>query len=172
MTEVIDWQTYNGSRLADAGFNQHEFDALHELFKETRVNSEGIDRVGFLGGVRYNSVLVGSNTSGITALGVYNYQPFTKNSFMYVEALAVDEQYRRRGIGSLVLTNVIREAMDLECATVRLSSRKGVVQFYKAHGFSYDYSTDTKSPYVPMRLDLSRVNLPKETTLRTLAKSV
>lgn len=172
MSEVIDWKTYNGNHLRKVGFDDCDFDALHELFKETRVNSEDIDRTGFLASVRYNSVLVGSNHSGITAISVYNYQPYSRGGLIYVEALAVDEEYRRRGVGSQALTSIIHEALALDCQYVRLMSRKSAVDFYRAHGFSYEYSEDTKSSYAPMRLDLSHVDLSKETTLRTFAKSV
>lgn len=172
MTELIDWKTYSGSGLHKVGFDDRQLDTLHGLFKETRVNGDRIDQADFLKSVRYNSVLVGSDPGGITALGVYNYQPYSRDSYVYVEALAVDEEYRRRGVGSLAISSIIQEAIELECTDVRLSSRKTAVDFYRAHGFSYDYSIDTNSPYVPMRLYLSHVNTSEETTLRSLIKSV
>lgn len=172
MTNRIDWRLFNGDHLNHSGLNDPELDALHKLFGEAFINSSGISYSRFLQYAADNTVLVGSLGEDIAAISTYSYQPYTSESYMLVNTIAVDERYRRQGIGSEIINRVIGDATYLDCDNVRLLARKSVLPFYEQHGFVRNNNLETDLGYVPMHRKISQVALSAETTLRTLAKTV
>lgn len=172
MKRSISWQIYDGSSLLSSGLDGRELDSLHKLHLEAFTDKKDKTFSRFLQQTAEETVLVGSDRGHINAISVYNYQPFTSESYMFVSAMAVDAHHHRQGIGSIALRRIIDEAIVLGCDNVRLHARKSVLGFYETHGFERNNHLETNLDYVPMHLNLAGVALSSETTLRTLAKSV
>lgn len=172
MGELIEWQTLRGNKLKSAGVTDRELASLYDLYMQARNKGCETTQDDFERRIAYSTVLIGADMEQMTTLGVYDYQPYSKHSYVELDTLAVHERYRGQGFGSFALHQVIQEARSLECDYVRLSARSSAVSFYQAHGFGFEYSIETNSRYVPMRLNLAYASLPEETTLRTPVKSV
>lgn len=172
MGERIHWRAYDGTYLESGGLDDIQLANLHKLHGEAFRDGRNISYSRFLKYAEGNTVLIGIDMGEIAAMSSYGYQLFPSESYMSVNTMAVDERYRRQGIGSFMLSGVVSEAIDLGCDNVRLLARKSVLPFYMEHGFERNNGLETNLGYVPMHLRLADATLPEETTLRTPAKSV
>jgi ribosomal protein S18 acetylase RimI-like enzyme len=71
----------------------------------------------------------------------------------YISALAVDERYRRRGIGSLLLGRSIESARDKNCRNIVLEVDRGngpAISLYRKFGFSFSGRTAPESIREPV----------------------
>lgn len=63
-----------------------------------------------------------------------------KNSkVMYIRKIGVDEEFRRKGVGKLLIEEVKKEAKKFDCSRVELSCcifNKDAIKFYEAQGMS------------------------------------
>lgn len=55
------------------------------------------------------------------------------NNYQYIDSLFVKEEYRNKGIGSSLLTRLLN---DYNEQTIKLSSSKDALRFYKKQGFT------------------------------------
>lgn len=63
----------------------------------------------------------------------------TWNNSLYIENILVNEKYRRRGLGIMLIKNAIKEARKLNCRVIELETQNTnypAIQFYRRMGFN------------------------------------
>ncbi|BAP32924.1 streptothricin acetyltransferase [Chryseobacterium sp. StRB126] len=61
------------------------------------------------------------------------------NNSFYIENLLVNEKYRRKGLGIMLIKNTIKEARKLNCRVIELETQNTnypAIQFYRRMGFN------------------------------------
>lgn len=108
--------------------------------------------LGFLFTVTYDSLIIGIGVIGDLRSSVFSYLhpiwnqiiwssstvPKPENIF-WLERMVIRSEYRKRGVGSLLLKRLIVEAKNNELYTAVVTApinNKYAQQFYKAHSFS------------------------------------
>ena len=79
--------------------------------------------------VDYNNELIGTTTI------IYEYK-FIRNivKLAHIEDVCVDEKYRNKGIGNLLINYVVNEAMNENCYKIILDCDEKLENFYKKSG--------------------------------------
>ena len=60
---------------------------------------------------------------------------FNSEKEAQIRYMAVEEKYRRKGIGSLILKELEKRAKSIGAEYIVLNARENAVQFYKKHGY-------------------------------------
>lgn len=63
----------------------------------------------------------------------------TWNNSFYIENILVNEQYRRQGLGIMLIKNALKEARRLNCRVIELETQNTnypAIQFYRRMGFN------------------------------------
>ncbi|REC63470.1 GNAT family N-acetyltransferase [Chryseobacterium pennae] len=63
----------------------------------------------------------------------------TWNNSFYIENILINEQYRRQGIGIMLIKSAIKEARKLNCRVIELETQNTnypAIQFYRRMGFN------------------------------------
>ncbi|MDN3691816.1 GNAT family N-acetyltransferase [Chryseobacterium tructae] len=63
----------------------------------------------------------------------------TWNNSFYIENILINEEYRRQGIGIMLIKNAIKEARKLNCRVIELETQNTnypAIQFYRRMGFN------------------------------------
>nr|WP_245365191.1 GNAT family N-acetyltransferase [Chryseobacterium jejuense] len=61
------------------------------------------------------------------------------NNSFYIENILVNEKYRRKGLGIMLIKNAIKEARKLNCRVIELETQNTnypAIQFYRRMGFN------------------------------------
>jgi glucosamine-phosphate N-acetyltransferase len=79
--------------------------------------------------VDYNNELIGTTTI------IYEYK-FIRNivKLAHIEDVCVDEKYRNKGIGNLLINYVVNEALNENCYKIILDCDEKLENFYKKSG--------------------------------------
>ena len=95
------------------------------------------------------------NQHSVIAVG--SIQP-TNNDAMRIRYMAVSAEFRRLGIGSLIIKQLLDHAMKRNASTCWLNARSSAVEFYQQQGFVVlgKVDTDLKVPHFKMEASLSR----------------
>jgi len=70
--------------------------------------------------------------------------------------MAVDDNFKRKGIGSEIVTKLERYALSKKAVTITLNARENAISFYLSLGYSEvcPYQSDTGIPHKTMKKDL------------------
>lgn len=77
-------------------------------------------------------IAVDTSTGRIVGCGRIHLRP---DGIAQIRFMAVDEHYRGRGIGSMLLSNLEQWARDHAIPTIVLYARSTAVEFYRNHGY-------------------------------------
>ncbi len=73
-----------------------------------------------------------------------------------IRYMAVDDNFKRQGIGSEIVTELERYALSKKAVTIILNARENAISFYLSLGYSEvcPYQSDTGIPHKTMKKDL------------------
>tara|TARA_X000000368_G_scaffold91488_1_gene69920 strand:+ start:301 stop:744 length:444 start_codon:yes stop_codon:yes gene_type:complete len=73
-----------------------------------------------------------------------------------IRYMAVDDDFKRQGIGSEIVTELERYALSKKAVTITLNARENAISFYLSLGYSEvcPYQSDTGIPHKTMKKDL------------------
>jgi len=73
-----------------------------------------------------------------------------------IRYMAVDDNFKRQGIGSEIVTELERYALSKKAVTITLNARENAISFYLSLGYSEvcPYQSDTGIPHKTMKKDL------------------
>ena len=73
-----------------------------------------------------------------------------------IRYMAVDDNFKRQGIGSEIVTKLERYALSKKAVTITLNARENAISFYLSLGYSEvcPYQSDTGIPHKTMKKDL------------------
>lgn len=85
---------------------------------------------------------VAENHEGIIGISLYYFRYSTwKGKLLYIEDLVVKEQYRRKGVGTMLMEATLEEARRTNCNGVQwqvLEWNQPAIEFYKKYGAVLD----------------------------------
>ena len=99
--------------------------------------------VGYLESCRWNKTMVETFES-IREFPIHH-NPM--GAFLYIIFLGVDENFRKRGYGTVMLFEAVEAAKSFGCQAVQLVSRSGLEQFYEMRGFKREMELPHYLPY-------------------------
>ena len=81
---------------------------------------------------------------------------FNTSDEAQIRYMAVDDNFKRRGIGSEIVTELERYALSKKAVTITLNARENAISFYLSLGYSEvcPYQSDTGIPHKTMKKDL------------------
>ncbi len=82
------------------------------------------------------------------------FTPDIEDDEYYISVLAVDERYRRKGIGSFLLRHSIQTAKDMDCKSVVLDvdrSNEPAIKLYRKFGFIFSGRNAHGNERLPVR---------------------
>ena len=73
-----------------------------------------------------------------------------------IRYMAVDDNFKRQGIGSEIVTELEKYALSKKAVTITLNARENAISFYLSLGYSEvcPYQSDTGIPHKTMKKDL------------------
>ena len=89
----------------------------------------------------------------VIASGRVNFNTLDEAQIRY---MAVDDNFKRQGIGSEIVTELERYALSKKAVTIILNARENAISFYLSLGYSEvcPYQSDTGIPHKTMKKDL------------------
>ena len=125
--------------------------AVHQLVMELAVFEKAPEEVittvdemladGF-GQNPFYGLLVAEDQGHIIGMALYYYRYSTwKGKMLYLEDLIVTERYRKNGVGTRLMNEVIREAKALKCKGIQwqvLEWNQPAIEFYNRYTVKYD----------------------------------
>ena len=81
---------------------------------------------------------------------------FNTSDEAQIRYMAVDDNFKRQGIGSEIVTELERYALSKKAVTITLNARENAISFYLSLGYSEvcPYQSDTGIPHKTMKKDL------------------
>jgi predicted GNAT family N-acyltransferase len=81
---------------------------------------------------------------------------FNTSDEAQIRYMAVDDNFKRQGIGSEIVTELERYALSKKAVTLTLNARESAISFYLSLGYSEvcPYQSDTGIPHKTMKKDL------------------
>lgn len=81
---------------------------------------------------------------------------FNTSDEAQIRYMAVDDNFKRQGIGSEIVTELERYALSKRAVTITLNARENAISFYLSLGYSEvcPYQSDTGIPHKTMKKDL------------------
>ena len=81
---------------------------------------------------------------------------FNTSDEAQIRYMAVDDNFKRQGIGSEIVTELERYALSKNAVTLTLNARENAISFYLSLGYSEvcPYQSDTGIPHKTMKKDL------------------
>ena len=81
---------------------------------------------------------------------------FNTSDEAQIRYMAVDDNFKRRGIGSEIVTELEKYALSKKAVTITLNARENAISFYLSLGYSEvcPYQSDTGIPHKTMKKDL------------------
>ena len=81
---------------------------------------------------------------------------FNTSDEAQIRYMAVDDNFKRRGIGSEIVTELEKYALSKKAETITLNARENAISFYLSLGYSEvcPYQSDTGIPHKTMKKDL------------------
>jgi predicted GNAT family N-acyltransferase len=81
---------------------------------------------------------------------------FNTSDEAQIRYMAVDDNFKRQGIGSEIVTELERYAFSKKAVTITLNARENAISFYLSLGYSEvcPYQSDTGIPHKTMKKDL------------------
>ena len=81
---------------------------------------------------------------------------FNTSDEAQIRYMAVDDNFKRQGIGSEIVTELERYALSKKAVTITLNARENAISFYLNLGYSEvcPYQSDTGIPHKTMKKDL------------------
>ena len=81
---------------------------------------------------------------------------FNTSDEAQIRYMAVDDNFKRQGIGSEIVTELERYALSKKAVTIMLNARENAISFYLSLGYSEvcPYQSDTGIPHKTMKKDL------------------
>ena len=82
---------------------------------------------------------------------------FNSSTEAEIKSMAVEENYRGKGIGSSIISELERRVKETEATKIVISSRDKAVDFYKKHGYKVtgeSYNLYGEIPHYAMMKDL------------------
>jgi predicted GNAT family N-acyltransferase len=81
---------------------------------------------------------------------------FNTSDEAQIRYMAVDDNFKRQGIGSEIVTKLERYALSKKAVTITLNARENAISFYLSLGYSEvcPYQSDTGIPHKTMKKDL------------------
>ena len=81
---------------------------------------------------------------------------FNTSDEAQIRYMAVDDNFKRQGIGSEIVTELERYALPKKAVTITLNARENAISFYLSLGYSEvcPYQSDTGIPHKTMKKDL------------------
>jgi len=80
---------------------------------------------------------------------------FNTSDEAQIRYMAVDDNFKRRGIGSEIVTELEKYALSKKAVTITLNARENAISFYLSLGYSEvcPYQSDTGIPHKTMKKD-------------------
>ena len=80
---------------------------------------------------------------------------FNTSDEAQIRYMAVDDNFKRQGIGSEIVTKLERYALSKKAVTITLNARENAISFYLSLGYSEvcPYQSDTGIPHKTMKKD-------------------
>jgi len=81
---------------------------------------------------------------------------FNTSDEAQIRYMAVDDNFKRQGIGSEIVTELEKYALSKKAVTITLNARENAISFYLSLGYSEvcPYQSDTGIPHKTMKKDL------------------
>ena len=81
---------------------------------------------------------------------------FNTSDEAQIRYMAVDDNFKRQGIGSEIVTELEKHALSKKALTITLNARENAISFYLSLGYSEvcPYQSDTGIPHKTMKKDL------------------
>ena len=81
---------------------------------------------------------------------------FNTSDEAQIRYMAVDDNFKRQGIGSEIVTELEKYALSKKAVTITLNARENAISFYLNLGYSEvcPYQSDTGIPHKTMKKDL------------------
>ena len=81
---------------------------------------------------------------------------FNTSDEAQIRYMAVDDNFKRQGIGSEIVTELEKYALSKKAETITLNARENAISFYLSLGYSEvcPYQSDTGIPHKTMKKDL------------------
>jgi len=81
---------------------------------------------------------------------------FNTSDEAQIRYMAVDDNFKRQGIGSEIVTELEKHALSKKAVTITLNARENAISFYLSLGYSEvcPYQSDTGIPHKTMKKDL------------------
>ena len=81
---------------------------------------------------------------------------FNTSDEAQIRYMAVDDNFKRQGIGSEIVTELEKYALSKKAVTIKLNARENAISFYLSLGYSEvcPYQSDTGIPHKTMKKDL------------------
>ena len=81
---------------------------------------------------------------------------FNNSDEAQIRYMAVDDNFKRQGIGSEIVTELEKYALSKKAVTITLNARENAISFYLSLGYSEvcPYQSDTGIPHKTMKKDL------------------
>jgi len=81
---------------------------------------------------------------------------FNTSDEAQIRYMAVDDNFKRRGIGSEIVTELEKYALSKKAVAITLNARENAISFYLSLGYSEvcPYQSDTGIPHKTMKKDL------------------
>ncbi|MBI3051884.1 GNAT family N-acetyltransferase [Candidatus Woesearchaeota archaeon] len=125
----------------DKGDFEDIFPLLKQLWENKPLNGKKLKEV-FLRGLEsvnqeYFIVKLNGGIIGFASLTIKN-NLWQEGNLAHIDELIVDQQFRKRGVGTKLLEQIIATAKERECKRIELDSafhRKEAHAFYKIKGF-------------------------------------
>lgn len=126
--------------------SEHHIDQLHELYKKEwwseKRTREQVDLV-----LKHTSIIIGIIEKETDTLVAFSRILTDYCKYAYVYDVIVNSNFRKQGLGKVLLQAVLDNETVKDLKYVELTCRKNMIPFYEKFGFDLNYANES----VPMR---------------------